>query len=144
MKLQRWPVLQGVKVWMKNAALHAILQTWSISLILLYFICISSRSLCTSFIVTAQANIPTKAKSGFGLNSVMASKNTTHHLTETLINQPLLNRLSWTFAWWLFRWKESSQESKKWPCSTAVFHAALQNRLNTLQPIYQPFLNGLR
>ena len=43
------------------------------------------------------------------------------------ISQPFLNGLSWNFAWWLSMWKGSSLESKEWPCSTAVFHAALQN-----------------
>ena len=47
--------------------------------------------------------------------------------TLQLISQPYLNGLSWNFAWWLPRWKGSSLESKEWPCSIAVFHAALQN-----------------
>ena len=50
-----------------------------------------------------------------------------HRNSKLPISQPFLNGLSWNFAWWLSRWKGSSLESKDWPCSTAVFHAALQN-----------------
>ena len=52
----------------------------------------------------------------------------THHRnSKQPISQPFLNGLSWNFACWLPRWLGWSLESKQWPCSTAVFHAALQN-----------------
>ena len=48
-----------------------------------------------------------------------------HRNSNQPISQPFLNGLSWNFAWWLPRWLGWSLESKQWPCSTAVFHAAL-------------------
>ena len=52
------------------------------------------------------------------------------------INMRLLSLvMSWYFARLFSRWKVSSLESKSWPCSTAVFHAALQNIL-TLCNLY--------
>ena len=55
--------------------------------------------------------------------------------TKHLISQPFLIRLSWNFVCLLSRWKVSSLESKSWPYSTSVFHAALQN-LQTLNNLY--------
>ena len=56
------------------------------------------------------------------------------------ISQPFFNGLSWNFAWWLSSWEGSSIDLKQWPCSTAAFHAALQN-LWTLNSLSQLFLN---
>ena len=62
--------------------------------------------------------------------SAAESPNSKHPLS-----QPFLIRLSWNFVWLLSRWKVSSLESKSWPYSTSVFHAALQN-LQTLNNLY--------
>ena len=66
------------------------------------------------------------------------------------ISQPFLNGFSWNWAWLFLRFKQSSLDTKQWPCSTAVFHAVHAECLSidwaeiTLQAITLPFLNLLR